>query len=314
MAGDRGWWLWAVVPLLQACTSSDFDVAGGGADEDTGAADGTGGEVLPDSGTGDGPRPDVPLDVVKDIPAPDVTDAPVVETGFDCGGKADGTVCGSSPRAICLKGLCKESICTDGFTDVARGEICDDGNTTNGDGCDNDCHFSCTSNAECADGKFCNGDETCNPSHVCVTGVAPDCNDGKSCSIDKCDDSTGAGSCLHIGIDGDGDGHVMHPCGDDCADDDPKIFPGEVDFYDVVSSRGTYDYDCDTVETHEWIGASTCSGPLGSCVFTLAGGWAFGIDDVACGDSQNTSTDCKSDGAGGCTPNSSGGLRKQACR
>jgi len=42
---------------------------------------------------------------------------------------------------ICVAGACAASVCGDGCLDVARGEQCDDGNTTNLDGCDSTCHL-----------------------------------------------------------------------------------------------------------------------------------------------------------------------------
>lgn len=63
-------------------------------------------------------------------------------TGQRCvlgGTKSDGAVCGTG--AICLGGVCKPSVCGDGWRDAARGEQCDDSNTTNLDGCDSTCKF-----------------------------------------------------------------------------------------------------------------------------------------------------------------------------
>jgi cysteine-rich repeat protein len=53
--------------------------------------------------------------------------------------KADGSVCGTG--SICLGGMCKTSVCGDGWRDDAKGEQCDDANTTNLDGCDATCKF-----------------------------------------------------------------------------------------------------------------------------------------------------------------------------
>jgi cysteine-rich repeat protein len=48
------------------------------------------------------------------------------------------------------------------------GEECDDGNRVPGDGCENDCTFTCHSNFDCADAEICNGEETCDvPTHIC---------------------------------------------------------------------------------------------------------------------------------------------------
>ena len=51
----------------------------------------------------------------------------------------DGTVCAPRPRAICLRGDCEVSVCSDGFIDVEAGEECEDGNLVAGDGCNAVC-------------------------------------------------------------------------------------------------------------------------------------------------------------------------------
>jgi cysteine-rich repeat protein len=73
---------------------------------------------------------------------------------------ANGTVCGTSPRRICLSGSCQYSICGDGYVDggASPPEECDDLNTVEEDGCDNDCTYSCHSDSECDDGHDCTGD------------------------------------------------------------------------------------------------------------------------------------------------------------
>src|SRR4249919_911373 len=50
-------------------------------------------------------------------------------------------------------------LCGNGKMDP--GEQCDDGNSANHDGCDTNCHYSCTSDdaSACSDGNFCNGPE-----------------------------------------------------------------------------------------------------------------------------------------------------------
>jgi len=53
---------------------------------------------------------------------------------------------------------------------VKGADQCDDGNGANGDGCDNDCTFSCELAADCADENTCNGDELCSPERTCASG------------------------------------------------------------------------------------------------------------------------------------------------
>jgi cysteine-rich repeat protein len=86
---------------------------------------------------------------------------------------ADGTACGTSPRRICLSESCQDSTCGDGYIDdgVSPPEECEDLNTVEGDGCDNDCTFSCHVDGECDDGHDCTQDR-CSPStHVCFTST-----------------------------------------------------------------------------------------------------------------------------------------------
>lgn len=78
----------------------------------------------------------------------------------------EGAECGTDPRKICLGGRCQVSVCGDTFVDTGSFEECDDGNAIEGDGCDNDCTFSCHSNSECDDGHICT-DNICTSSHTC---------------------------------------------------------------------------------------------------------------------------------------------------
>ena len=52
----------------------------------------------------------------------------------------------------------------------------------------------CASDDDCDDGSFCTGVETC-VDLQCVSGAAPNCDDGLSCTIDTCDDV--AGECVN---------------------------------------------------------------------------------------------------------------------
>ncbi|MBZ0117301.1 MAG: DUF4215 domain-containing protein, partial [Sandaracinaceae bacterium] len=130
--------------------------------------------------------------------------------GASCVGAADGTPCGDG--RICLRNLCEDSACGDGVVD-ARTEDCDDMNTTAGDGCEDDCSFSCTSDPMCDDFQPCNGAETCSPTtHACGAGTP--LADGTAC---------GGGSGL-ICLDGAcvptrcGDGVIDPAAGEECED------------------------------------------------------------------------------------------------
>ena len=112
---------------------------------------------------------------------------------------------------------------------------------------------SCTTSATCDDGLFCNGAEFCAipmgfPVGVCFNGNPPDCNDGIACTIDLCDEELD--QCISAAPDMDGDGVRDASCldgggmplGDDCDDDDPNRFPGNLE----VCDNDDHDEDCDS--------------------------------------------------------------------
>ncbi len=53
---------------------------------------------------------------------------------------------------------------------------------------------TCVVDADCIDGRVCNGVEVC-VAGLCRPGLAVDCNDGVTCTVDACDEETG--KCLH---------------------------------------------------------------------------------------------------------------------
>ena len=79
-------------------------------------------------------------------------------------------------------------------------EECDDGNDVLGDGCENDCSFTCTPGSPthgdivCDDVDPCNGLETCTDAHTCDPGTAAadgtNCAPGKICKSGVCEDDT----------------------------------------------------------------------------------------------------------------------------
>ncbi|MFH1437860.1 MAG: hypothetical protein ABIJ56_19285, partial [Pseudomonadota bacterium] len=74
---------------------------------------------------------------------------------------ADGSIDGDGV------GLDGEDTCPNGIRD--EGEQCDDGNLSDGDGCDNDCTWSCRDSSECDDGRACTEDECNTDSHRCLS-------------------------------------------------------------------------------------------------------------------------------------------------
>jgi len=75
---------------------------------------------------------------------------------------------------ICLDGTCQYSSCGDGYLDTNAGEICDDGNYSNGDDCVN------CNEATCGDGFLHQDDEECEPD---LDGYCKD-----DCTLGSCGD------------------------------------------------------------------------------------------------------------------------------
>jgi len=83
---------------------------------------------------------------------------------------------------------------------------CDDGLSCTADACAAGVCGHMPVHSACGDGLFCNGVEACAPSSAlsdpvtgCVGGPAPDCDDGMSCTIDRCDEASD--SCLNTADD-----------------------------------------------------------------------------------------------------------------
>jgi len=154
---------------------------------------------------------------------------------------APGAVCtldSGSAGECTSRGVCAPVGCGNGVT--GAGEDCDDMNSVEGDGCDNDCTFSCAADADCADGDLCTGTETCVvATHACAAGAALVCDDTSACTVDSCVPSLG---CRYFLMDGDLDGAAplsAGACGTDCDDTDDTVYGGAEELCDGQ------DNDCD---------------------------------------------------------------------
>lgn len=102
---------------------------------------------------------------------------------------------GSSRQDLFVLVAPATGMCGDGILDM--GEVCDDGNTVDGDGCDSNCTPTACGNRvvsageECDDGNLTGGD-CCSPT-CAFEPAAASCDDANLCTgDDRCD---GAGSC-----------------------------------------------------------------------------------------------------------------------
>ncbi|MFH1434655.1 MAG: hypothetical protein ABIJ56_02955 [Pseudomonadota bacterium] len=181
----------------------------------------------------------------------------------------DGTECGENPEAreICISNTCQESLCGDSFTDSGAdpAEECDDGNSDQGDGCDNDCAYSChveTQEIECDDELGCTQDVCIEATHVCghdtlsedvvCRPAAGDCDAAESCTgvgPDCPEDGFLPGSFTCRPADGGCD--VDETCPGDSAE-----CPADAFMAGTVECRGSAG-DCDVAES--------CTGDAAAC-------------------------------------------------
>ncbi|MCP5468392.1 MAG: thrombospondin type 3 repeat-containing protein [Deltaproteobacteria bacterium] len=120
-----------------------------------------------------------------------------------------------------LRGKC--SGCGNNVLEGNLGEECDDGNNTNGDGCNEDCKIECANDIDCDDGDPCTDDVCSDENFQCEhspnTGNA--CDDNDACTEgDTCQE----GECVGPPKDTDSDG--TPDCEDNCPDDPEKTEPG----------------------------------------------------------------------------------------
>jgi len=309
MRMSRGW-IVVAWPCLVACgavEASDDDE-----DSDVEASD-----DADSAGDADaGPEVDTATDADAGADA-DLPDEAAAEAGEDTDPDAD---VAEATTAECGNGRVE-----------APDEECDDGNAVSGDGCEDDCTFSCHEAADCADdGNQCTT-EVC----AAVTGgracghdfnTLP-CDDADPCTTgDRCAAGACAGSLLpswYPDADGDryGDPEVsvcaaVAPSGYvgnalDCCDLDNQVRPDQTAWFDAASATCTaatgeafWDYNCSgLVEPRDTVcGACVSSGT--ACT-TAPSGWAPAADGtcvVECGADASWISSCRRD-ASSCLPN-----------
>ena len=126
----------------------------------------------------------------------------------DCNGSdlacicGDGTVdidesCDTGGQSASCETNCTTPICGDGILNIIAGEVCDDGNTVAGDGC----NAACTSNETCGNG-IQDSEEECD-----VAGTSSSCDD--DCTFAEC-----------------GDGKINAVAGEECDDGNTNNIDG----------------------------------------------------------------------------------------
>lgn len=145
-------------------------------------------------------------------------------------------------------------LCGNGTTETET-EECDDGNLTSGDGCDNNCEFTCSEgDSKCDDANPCTGTESCGSDHKCVAGTP--LNEGDSCGTDLV---CVGGNCVSAAC---GDGQQQ--TGEECDD-------GDVDETNGCNTQCTYtcvstdpSKDC-TATGDECAGSNVCDDAAHTC-------------------------------------------------
>jgi cysteine-rich repeat protein len=147
------------------------------------------------------------------------------------------------------------SVCGD---EVVEGnEECDDGNVASGDGCENDCTFTCIAGVfgrdRCDDGNPCNGTESCSAANVCVAGTP--LGEGEACAAERVcvNGNCVAGSC--------GDGIVQAP--EEC--DDGNVTPGDGCENDCTFTCVSADTTRDCSGGDACAGTATCDEATHTC-------------------------------------------------
>ncbi len=263
MSAMRNAWRWVGCVLLLGAVACD----GGTPSESDGGVDGgTDGGAGPVCGDGVVQAPEqcddgneVAFDGCESDCRFTCNDASECSDGNPCNGDedcpADQRLCvvGTPPAegASCTTDTVESGVCSAARECVPVGcgngvvdppEECDDGNTVSGDGCESDCTFTCTEDADCDDLLACNGEETCDlATNTCAAGTAPTCTASDACHEASCSDADGG--CIETLIDADMDGEAatsLGACGTDCDDDDPERNAGNVE----ICGNGIDD-DCD---------------------------------------------------------------------
>ncbi len=199
----------------------------------------------------------------------------------------DGTVCGEAHK--CQNGKCLPAKPDCGDKLVEDPEECDDGNTVSGDGCENNCKYTCATGdptRNCSSGDICAGTGQCDDlaTHTCsYTGQPPNgssCGTGVVCVNHVCTDKY----CGNKKVDGteecdDGNNTPGDGCENDCT---WTCLASDPTRNCKAASECFQDGTCDP-------GKHTCSTPVPKPAGTACGGGtknciAGSCEPVRCGD------------------------------
>lgn len=199
----------------------------------------------------------------------------------------DGTACdlAEGQKGSCSAGTCAPPGCGDGMTTPP--EECDDGNKVDGDGCNNDCRFSCHLDDDCDDKDGCNGVETCKKEpdkQYCVPGMPVKV----TCWEDKDSDGYAAAGAAKLVDCKCPAGYTAKdpglPGNADCHDGLADVNPGQTAWFTSTYCSYCKSYPCICTASRDW----NCSGAVeqqypakaGSCGKGLIGctgsGWVGG--------------------------------------
>jgi cysteine-rich repeat protein len=116
---------------------------------------------------------------------------------------ADGLVCPTGTQCAANQSVCISTPCGDGVADLSLGEVCDDGNVVDGDGCS----ATCASSERCGN-RIVDIGESCDDGNIeDGDGCSADCRSGEGCGNgmldvrEECDDGNANNNddCLNIG-------------------------------------------------------------------------------------------------------------------
>ena len=248
----------------------------------------------------------------------DILDASRADLGPIISGLPDAGTGGDAPQAGCTK-TAAGSCCGNGTLDFDRGEECDDGNTTSGDGCTAACRVEtdwvcpnvgapCISTVVCGDGRI-SGNEVCDDRNtadgdgcsadcstvevgwVCPAAglrCQPKCGDGLLVGSEECDDgnTTAGDGCsaackLEPGYACSAAGEACHKtvCGDGTAEGNESCDDGNL----IPGDGCSPDCKSEPVCT----GTSGCTSPCGD---------GLKLPDEECDDGNTRSGDgCSAD-------------------